>query len=309
MKHFVSLKDYTKEELIGILDMALDMKQNPKAYSNRLAGKKIYTLFEKTSTRTFLSFTTGITELGGSYFNQNWSDSNFVLGETVSEIKYVGRNVDLIMARLKKSETTDLFAKHSTVPFINGCDNTFHPCQAMADMLTLREKTGSYQPSILYIGAKNNVFNSMLELFTKLGATVYGLTPLTNVMGVDDSFYEEMKATGHYVEVAVDASREVVKDIVKKVDAVYTDTWLDMEFFNNPEYAKQKEEICGKMMPYQINLDLMEGSNAIVLHDMPMHAGFEISQPVIDAYLEHILDQAENRRHAEKAVMVYLMEQ
>jgi ornithine carbamoyltransferase len=93
------------------------------------------------------------------------------------------------------------------------------------------------------------------------------------------------------------------------VDAVYTDTWLDMEFFNNPEYAKQKEEICGKMMPYQINLDLMEGSNAIVLHDMPMHAGFEISQPVIDAYLEHILDQAENRRHAEKAVMVYLMEQ
>lgn len=308
MKNFVSLKEYTKEELIGILDMALDMKKNPEQYSQRLKGKKLYTLFEKTSTRTFLSFTTGITELGGSYYNQNWCDSNFVLGETVSEVKYLGRNVDLIMARLKKSEMTEVFAKNSTVPFINGCDNTYHPCQAMADMLTLREKTGSYQPKVLYIGAKNNVFNSMLELFTKLGATVYGLTPLTNVMGVDDTFYEEMKATGHYIEVAADTSREAVKEIVKQVDAVYTDTWLDMEFFNNPEYADKKAEICGKMMPYQVNTDLMEDSDAIVLHDMPMHADYEISQKVIDKYLSHILDQAENRRHAEKAVMVYLLE-
>lgn len=308
MKNFVSLKEYTKEELIGILDMALDMKKNPEQYSQRLKGKKLYTLFEKTSTRTFLSFTTGITELGGSYYNQNWCDSNFVLGETVSEVKYLGRNVDLIMARLKKSEMTEVFARNSTVPFINGCDNTYHPCQAMADMLTLREKTGSYQPKVLYIGAKNNVFNSMLELFTKLGATVYGLTPLTNVMGVDDAFYEEMKATGHYIEVAADTSREAVKEIVKQVDAVYTDTWLDMEFFNNPEYADKKAEICGKMMPYQVNTDLMEGSDAIVLHDMPMHADYEISQKVIDKYLSHILDQAENRRHAEKAVMVYLLE-
>ena len=309
MKNFVSLEDYTKEELIGILDMALDMKADPEKYSHRLQGKKLYTLFEKTSTRTFLSFTTGITELGGTYYNQKWADSNFVLGETVSEVKYLGRNVDLIMARLKKSETTDIFAKNTTVPFINGCDNTFHPCQAMADMLTLREKTGSYQPTVLYIGAKNNVFNSMLELFTKLGATVYGLTPLTNVMGVDARFYAKMKENGLYNEVPVDSTRDEVKELVKQVDAVYTDTWLDMEFFNNPEYADKKAEICGKMMPYQVNMDLMEGSKAIVLHDMPMHADYEISQKVIDLYLPHILDQAENRRHAEKAVMVYLMEQ
>ncbi len=307
MKNLISFKDYTKEELIDILDMALDMKKNSEKYSERLKGKKLYTLFEKTSTRTFLSFTTGITELGGSYFNQKWEDSNFVLGETVSEVKYVGRNVDIIMARLKRSETTDIFAENSTVPFINGCDNTFHPCQALADVLTMREKLGHYQPKFLYIGAKNNVFNSLIELVSKLGGKVYGLTPLVNDMGVDDQFYEEIKKTGNYIEVPSDAPIEEVKKIAKEVDALYTDTWLDMEFFNNPEYADKKKEICAKMMPYQINEELVKDTDAIVLHDMPMHVGYEISQGVVDQNLEHIIDEAENRRHAEKAVMVHLI--
>lgn len=309
MKNFVSLKQYSKEELICILEMALDMKNNPDKYSDRLAGKKLYTLFEKTSTRTFLSFTTGITELGGTYYNQKWDDSNFVLGETVSEVKYLGRNVDIIMARLKKSEMTDVFANSTTVPFINGCDNTYHPCQAMADMLTMYEQFGKYDNKILYIGAKNNVFNSMLELFTKLGATVYGLTPLVNEMGVNDSFYEDMKATGKYVEVDANISKDDIQALCKEMNALYTDTWVDMEFFNNPVYAQQKEEIVGKMMPYQINEELLADSKAIVLHDMPMHVGYEISQEIADKHIETILDQAENRRHAEKAIMVYLLEQ
>ena len=97
MKHMLNFENFSAEELEGMLDLAMDMKKNPEKYSNALAGKKLYTLFEKTSTRTFLSFTTGITELGGSYFNQLWRDSNFVLGERESEIKYVSRNVDIIM--------------------------------------------------------------------------------------------------------------------------------------------------------------------------------------------------------------------
>lgn len=307
MKNLISFKDYTKEELTQILDMAYDMKKNPQKYSERLKGKKLYTLFEKTSTRTFLSFTTGITELGGTYFNQKWEDSNFVLGETVSEVKYVGRNVDIIMARLKRSETTDIFAENSSVPFINGCDNTFHPCQALADVLTMRERLGHYQPKFLYIGAKNNVFNSLIELVSKLGGKVYGLTPLVNDMGVDEQFYEDIKKTGNYIEVPSDAPIEEVKKIANEVDALYTDTWLDMEFFNNPAYADKKKEICAKMMPYQINEDLVQDTNAIVLHDMPMHVGYEISQGVVDKNLEHIIDEAENRRHVEKAVMVHLI--
>lgn len=308
MKNMLNFKNFSAEELSSILELAQDMKKNPEKYSEALKGKKLYTLFEKTSTRTFLSFTTGITELGGTYYNQLWKDSNFVLGETVSEIKYVCRNVDIIMARLIKNETVELFGKNATVPFINGCDNSYHPCQILADALTIIEHFGSLDVKLLYIGAKNNVFNSLVELFAKMKkGTIYGLTPLVNETVCGDDFYEEAKATGHYVELDPTMSMEEAKKYVKDMDILYTDTWVDMEFFNNPAFAKQKAETMTKMMPYQINDELLEGSKAIVLHDMPMHVGFEISQSVIDKNLDYILDQAENRRHAEKAIMVTLL--
>lgn len=308
MKNMLNFKNFTAEELQDILDLALDMKKNPEKYSEALKGKKLYTLFEKTSTRTFLSFTTGITELGGTYYNQLWKDSNFPLGEIVSEIKYVCRNVDIIMARLIKNETVELFGKHATVPFINGCDNSYHPCQTLADALAIMEHFGDLNVKLLYIGAKNNVFNSLVEFFAKMKkGTIYGLTPLVNNTVCDEAFYEAAKATGHYVELDPTMSIEEAKSYVKNMDVLYTDTWVDMEFFNNPAYAQQKEETLAKMMPYQINDELMEGSKAIVLHDMPMHVGFEISQSVIDKNLDYILNQAENRRHAEKAIMVTLL--
>lgn len=308
MKNMVNFSNFSKEELTDILDLAYDMKKNPAKYAETLKGKKLYTLFEKTSTRTFLSFSTGITELGGTYYNQLWKDSNFVLGETVSEIKYVGRNVDIIMARLIKNETVELFNKNSTVPFINGCDSTYHPCQILADALTLKEHFGGLNVKLLYIGAKNNVFNSLVEFFAKMGeGTLYGLTPLVNDTAVDADFYEKAKATGHYVELNPAMSMEEAKKYASEMDVLYTDTWVDMEFFNNPDYQQQKEETLAKMMPYQINKEFLAGSKAKVMHDMPMHVGFEISQEVVDENLDFILDQAENRRHAEKAVMVTLL--
>lgn len=308
MKNMVNFSNFSKEELTDILNLAYDMKKNPAKYAETLKGKKLYTLFEKTSTRTFLSFSTGITELGGTYYNQLWKDSNFVLGETVSEIKYVGRNVDIIMARLIKNETVELFNKNSTVPFINGCDSTYHPCQILADALTLKEHFGGLNVKLLYIGAKNNVFNSLVEFFAKMGeGTLYGLTPLVNDTAVDADFYEKAKATGHYVELNPAMSMEEAKKYASEMDVLYTDTWVDMEFFNNPDYQQQKEETLAKMMPYQINKEFLAGSKAKVMHDMPMHVGFEISQEVVDENLDFILDQAENRRHAEKAVMVTLL--
>jgi ornithine carbamoyltransferase len=304
----LNFKNFSAEELQEILDLALDMKRNPEKYSKALEGKKLYTLFEKTSTRTFLSFTTGITELGGTYYNQLWKDSNFVLGEPVSEIKYVCRNVDIIMARLVKNETVELFGKHATVPFINGCDNSYHPCQILADALTILEKFGSLNVKFLYIGAKNNVFNSLVEFFSKMKqGTLYGLTPLVNDTACDETFYEEARKTGYYVELDPSMSMEEAKKYANEMDILYTDTWVDMEFFNNPAYQKQKEETLARMMPYQINDEFIKDSKAIVLHDMPMHVGYEITQSVVDKNLDHILDQAENRRHAEKAVMVTLL--
>ena len=308
MKNMLNFKNFTADELMEILELAQDMKKNPEKYSESLKGKKLYSLFEKTSTRTFLSFATGITELGGSYFNQLWEDSNFVLGEPVSEIKYVCRNVDIIMARLVKNETVELFGRNVTVPFINGCDNSYHPCQILADALTIIEHFGSLDVKLLYIGAKNNVFNSLVEFFAKMKrGTLYGLTPLVNDTACDETFYEEAKAGGYYVELDPAMSIDEAKTYVKDMDILYTDTWVDMEFFNNPAFADKKAEIMNKMMPYQINDDFLEGSNAVVMHDMPMHVGYEISESVEMKNLDLILDEAENRRHAEKAVMYTLI--
>ncbi len=308
MKNMLNFKNFSAEELMEILEIAQDMKKSPEKYAHALEGKKLYSLFEKTSTRTFLSFATGITELGGSYFNQLWEDSNFVLGEPVSEIKYVCRNVDIIMARLVKNETVELFGENVTVPFINGCDSSYHPCQILADALTVIEKFGDLNVSFMYIGAKNNVFNSLVEFFAKMKkGTLYGLTPLVNNTACGDDFYEEAKATGYYVELDPAMSMEEAHEYAKKMNIIYTDTWVDMEFFNNPAYQKQKEETLSKMMPYQINDEFLEGSDALVFHDMPMHVGFEISESVEKKHMETILDEAENRRHAEKAVMYYLL--
>ncbi|MBQ8924025.1 MAG: ornithine carbamoyltransferase [Lachnospiraceae bacterium] len=308
MKNMLNFKNFTADELMEILELAQDMKKNPEKYSESLKGKKLYSLFEKTSTRTFLSFATGITELGGTYFNQLWEDSNFVLGEPISEIKYVCRNVDIIMARLVKNETVELFGRNVTVPFINGCDNSYHPCQILADALTIIEHFGSLDVKLLYIGAKNNVFNSLVEFFSKMKkGTLYGLTPLVNDTACDEAFYEEAKKDGYYVELDPAMSIEEAKTYVKDMDILYTDTWVDMEFFNNPAFADKKAEIMSKMMPYQINDDFLEGSKAVVMHDMPMHVGFEISESVEMKNLDLILDEAENRRHAEKAVMYTLI--
>ncbi len=310
MKNMINFSNFSKEELRDILELAYDMKQTPEKYAEALKGKKLYTLFEKTSTRTFLSFTTGMTELGGTYYNQLWANSNFVLGDPVSEIRYVCRNVDIIMARLISNETVELFNRNVTVPFINGCDSTYHPCQILADALTLKEHFGSCKVKLLYIGAKNNVFNSLVEFFAKMEeGTIYGLTPLVNDTAVDAEFYEKAKATGHYVELDPSMSMEEAKHYAAEMDVLYTDTWVDMEFFNNPDYKEQKEETLAKMMPYQINKAFLEGSKAKVMHDMPMHVGFEISQDVVDEHLDFILDQAENRRHAEKAVMLTLLKE
>ncbi len=308
MKNMLDFSNFSSDELMEILEIAQDMKADPDKYADSLKGKKLYSLFEKTSTRTFLSFATGITELGGTYFNQLWEDSNFVLGEPVSEIKYVCRNVDIIMARLVKNETVRLFGDNVTVPFINGCDSSYHPCQILADALTILEKFGGLDINLMFIGAKNNVFNSLVEFFAKMKkGTIYGLTPLVNNTACGEDFYEAAKATGHYVELDPTMSMEEAKEYAKKMQVIYTDTWVDMEFFNNPAYKEKKEETLSKMMPYQINDEFLEGSDALVFHDMPMHVGFEISKSVEKKHMETILDEAENRRHAEKAVMYYLI--
>ena len=307
--HFINLKNFNREQLEKILNRALTVKQDQPRFSQALAGKKMYMLFEKTSTRTALSFGLGFNELGGTYFLQNWEDSNFSIGELQDEVRYVSRNVDLIMARLKLNENINLMAKYSTVPVINGCCNRYHPCQAMGDLLTIKETFGHYNIKLLYIGVLNNVFNSLAASLPKLGGELIAVTPLINQPSFDQELLTAAKNSGRFTAINYDhLTTTELKEIVREVDIVYTDTWVDMEFFSNQSFSAAKQQRIETMLPFQLNHELLTGTKARVMHDMPMHPGYEITREVIEEHLDLILLQAENRRHAEKGILLTLLE-
>lgn len=308
MNHLINFKEYDTDFLNTILTRAAIIKSDPSRFSQILKGKRLYMLFQKTSTRTALSFGLGISELGGLYFSQKWEDSNFVIGEMQDEIRYVGRNADIIMARLKFNKHINIMAEYSTVPIINGCCNKFHPCQAMADMLTIKELFGGFNVKLLYIGVKNNVLNSLMETLPRLGGEIYSYTPVINEPSVDQDVYKTACATGKYHEIDPGISKQKLREYVKMMDIVYTDSWVDMELFHDKSFAKEKEERINQMMPSQINDELLDGSNAIIMHDMPIHTGYEITRDVVERNIDIILKQAENRRHAQNGILVTLLE-
>ncbi len=307
--HFINLKDFNKEQLELILNRALTVKQNQAKFSQALTGKKMYMLFEKTSTRTALSFGLGMNELGGTYFLQNWEDSNFSIGEIQDEARYVGRNVDIIMARLKLNENINLMAKYSPVPVINGCCNRYHPCQAMGDLLTIKETFGHYNVKLLYIGVLNNVFNSLAASLPKLGGELIAITPLINQPSLDQDLLETARNSGRFTAIDCEhQTKKTLREIVGEVDIVYTDTWVDMEFFNNQSFSEAKQQRIDRMLPFQLNNQLLAGTKAKVMHDMPIHPGYEITRKIVENHIDFILQQAENRRHAEKGILLTLLE-
>jgi ornithine carbamoyltransferase len=308
MDHFINFKNTDTKYLVDIVDLAFDIKKNPAKYSHTLAGKKLYMLFQKTSTRTALSFAFAMTGLGGEYYMQNWQDSNFGVGEMQDEIRYVSHNVNIIMARLKDITDLNLMAKYSSVPVIDGCSNMYHPCQAMADLLTIKEKFGSLKVKLMYIGVRNNVLNSLMDTLPKMGSQLYTVTPIVNEPSKDNELYISAQATGNFYEIGQGSPTVTeMKKLAKEMDVLYTDTWVDMEFINDKKFESLKNERITKMLPFQINTELMEGSKAIVMHDMPIHAGYEISRKVVEQHMPTILQQAENRKWAQMAVMATLL--
>ncbi|HSW57020.1 MAG TPA: hypothetical protein VLH15_01325 [Dehalococcoidales bacterium] len=308
MNHFINFKNKDAAHLNNILDLALEIKKNPNKYSQALAGKKLYMLFQKTSTRTSLSFAFAMTGLGGQYFMQNWQDSNFGVGEMQDEVRYVSHNVDVIMARLKEVSDIHMMAKYSTVPVIDGCSNMYHPCQAMADLLTVKEKFGGFNVKLMYVGVRNNVLNSLMDSLPRLGGKLYSVTPIVNEPSRDEELYQAALKTGNFVDVGAGkpAVEEVFK-LAKEMDVIYTDTWVDMEFINDKKFEALKNERVAKMLPFQINGSLLKGSRALVMHDMPIHAGYEISREAVELHMKTILQQAENRKWAQMAVLMHLL--
>ena len=303
--HLITLNSLTVVELESIIDTSIRIKKNPQQYEGMLKGKSMYMLFEKTSTRTSLSFGLGFNELGGRYFFQRWQDSNFAVGEIIDETRLVATSVDLILARLKHNKDIEEMARIS--PVINGCCDKYHPTQGLADCMTIKEIFQTYEKTLVYIGIWNNTFNSLLASFPRLGGRLIGVCPILNQASISKKEVEEIVKSTDSFEFYQEIKPGTLKKIVNEADIVYLDTWIDMEFINNPEFKNLKEERIRLMKPYQITADLMKDSPALVMHDMPIHPGYEIEREVVEANIETILRQGENRRHSTKGIFTFLL--
>jgi ornithine carbamoyltransferase len=300
--HLISFKDLTGRQLTDIVEKGIDIKHNPQKYRTELEGKSSALIFQKTSTRTRVSFEVAMTQLGGHALFIDWRTTNFALTDISDETHYLSRNVDCIMARLMRNADLQEMASASRVPVINGCDEKYHPSQAIADLMTIKERKGSLlEAKLVYIGIHNNVCNSLIEGCTKTGVKITTITPIFNEPARDEELLKEAKNTGLW-ENTLD-----VKRAVKDADFVYTDTWIDMEFFADPKFAAEKEKRIKLMMPYQVNKGLLMGTNAYVMHDMPIHRGYEISSDLIDSPKSVIFEQSENRLYSAKSILLKLL--
>lgn len=301
--HLLTLKDWSSNQINEVIDNSLVVKENPQNYEFALEGKSLAMIFQKTSTRTRLSFEVAMTQLGGHSVFMDWRSTNLVLAELGDETKSISGYVDGIIARLLKNSDLKIIAQASSAPVINGCDERYHPCQIIADLATIKEKKGKLEGlKLVYIGVHNNICNSLIEGCTKTGMDIVTITPLVNEASFDEELVESAKDTGLYKK-----SLDVHKAI-EDCDVVYTDTWIDMEFFLDPEFKNEKEKRIKLMLPYQINKDLLkEKSDLIIMHDMPIHRGYEISNDVIEHPNSVIFTQSENRLHSAKAILIELL--
>lgn len=302
VKHLISWSDWSDEEIREVLKLAGSIKKQRVNYQGYMSNRTMVMLFQKTSTRTRVSFEVAMTEMGGHAIYLDWNTTNFKLSKIMYETAYLSRNAAIIMARMKKHEDLRELESGSTVPLINGCCNMYHPCQAMADMLTIYMDRGNVSGAKLtYLGVHNNVVNSLMAICAALNVELTLVTPIAEESSIDKTIQSKIRGKGLLVE-TLDK-----KKAVENADYVYTDTWVDMEFFDDPAYADKKQERIGVMLPYQINGELMKHSKAKILHDMPIHPGFEISEDMVEHPRSLIFDQAENRLDAQKAIIVTLL--
>ena len=300
--HLINFKELSGQQLTEIVDKGVEIKREPGKFRKALDGKSLAMIFQKTSTRTRVSFEVAMTQLGGHGLFIDWRTTNFALADIGDETQYLSRNVDCIMARLLKNTDVQAMARNSRVPVINGCDEKYHPSQAIADLITVKEKKGKLKGAkLVYIGIHNNVCNSLVEGCTKTGVKITTVTPIFNEPARDDKLLEDARRTGLW-ETTLDAEAAV-----RDADFVYTDTWVDMEFFTDPRFAAEKEKRVKLMMPYQLNRELLKTSSAYVMHDMPIHRGYEITPEAIESPKSVIYEQSENRLYSAKTILLKLL--
>ena len=300
--HFLSLKDFSGKWAESLLGLALSMKRDPSKYAGKLKQKTLAMVFQKTSTRTRVSFETGMTKLGGHAIYIDWRTTQLSLSGVQDEARAMSKYVDSIMVRPLRHETLLEFAKGSEVPVINGLSEKYHPCQALADIMTIREKFGR-KAKVVYLGIGNNVSNSLSLACTKTGYEFVLCAPEKDPDSLDRELYAQAEATGLYSE------EPDIGKAVRGADVLYTDTWVNMEFFSDPAFAEEKRRREKVLMPYQLNKKLLEraGPKAASMHDMPAHIGYEIDEYALRGPRSLAFEQAENRMWTEMALLVKLI--
>jgi len=300
-RDYLSVDDLRPEELAHVLDLAAALKADPGSHAGALRGRCIAMIFEKSSTRTRVSFEVGVAQLGGYPLTLSAGDLQLGRGETIEDTgRVLSRYVDAIVLRTFEQERLEVLAGAADVPVVNSLSDFEHPCQALADLLTVREHLGTIQGrTITYLGDGNNVAHSLLLAGAKAGmhvrvATPPGFEPIPQVV---ERARDIAVGTGGSATVLADAW-----EASTGADAVYTDVWASMG------QEDEADERALVFQPFQVNRGLLgvAAEHAIVLHCLPAHRGKEITDDVIDGPRSVVFDQAENRLHTQKALLLFL---
>lgn len=301
-RDLISIQDFTPQEIASILDLAVEIKARPRDFKNALDGKQIVLFFEKDSLRTRITFESGMNSLGGTSFFVDQTKARLGARESLADVAHnLERWVDGVVLRTFAHETVIGMAEYASIPVINALSDHEHPCQALADFLTLKEKFGDLtKVKLAYVGDGNNVAHSLLLAAASVGATIAVATPggYEPKNSVVESALGIAAQTGARIEVLHDPVAAV-----KGANAVYTDVWASMGQEN--EAAERKKIFA----PFQVNEQLFAHAeaNAVFMHCLPAHRGDEVTSGVIDSLRSVVFDEAENRLHVQKAILVTLL--
>jgi ornithine carbamoyltransferase len=311
MKHLISLKEQSADDILKILDIAQKIKAKRKnnEITNYLKNQTLIMLFQKTSTRTRISFEAAMTELGGHAIFVDSKTTQFSLTDFGDEIQAVMRYGKILMFRAKTSADVIKASSYDQIPVIDACSEKYHPAQAISDLLTMSEHSNGIEnvKKIVWLGIENNVSNTLALACAKIGIKVYIVAPEVDSDSVDNELNGQIARTGN-VERTLN-----LEEALRDADYVHTDTWMNMEFFDNgkikDEFKEDYEKRKSVFMPYQINANLINtyAPTAKIMHCMPCHVGYEITRDAIDHKNSIIFDQAENRMHAQKGIIMWLL--
>ncbi len=302
MRHFLTLRDFTKDEILDILNLAITIKKETKAgvLKDYMPKKTLGMIFEKSSTRTRVSFETGIYQLGGIGLFLSSNDIQLGRGEPMKDTaRVISRMVDMVMIRTFSQSKIEEFAKYSDVPVINGLTDEYHPVQLMADYMTLMEHNMCDNLKVTYIGDGNNMTHSWLILAAKLGFELRVATPKGYEVNSEilDYALSEAKKSGAKIIITNDP-----KEAMKDVTVATTDTWVSMG--QEDEKEKRLKDFNGFIVDDA--LMSLADKNCKFLHCLPAYRGYEVSEDVLEGKNSLVFDEAENRLHAQKGIMVWL---